>query len=91
MAITSLFDKIFKDKKGTVVLFQMPNPPLIGWFLFKVLSYLPVPDRYTNGFEFISTGFILIWAYLEIVHGASIARRILGVIVLVAVIIPKFM
>jgi hypothetical protein len=73
--------RYFKDKNGKVVVWQTPNIPIIGWFVFLLAAKL------TNGhmqitLSFMSTVFLVAWAYLEITKGASYFRRTLGFVIL---------
>lgn len=81
---------IFKDADGNVIIWQFPNIPLAGWLLFKLLSMISLTNSIQRGFENLSAAFLFTWAYLEIVSGKSHFRRILGVIVMTAIIVGYF-
>jgi hypothetical protein len=85
----SLIKKGFTDDKGNVVIWQAPNIPLWGWFIFLVLSMIFSKGILHTASKYISLVFLVIWAILEIVKGASIFRRILGVVVLVLSIVSR--
>ena len=82
------FLDFFKDKKGQIVLFQAPNSPLIGWFLFTVLNLVWSSNQPKILFLFgmLSFGFIFTWAWLEITSGVNYFRRTLGLLVLIIAI-----
>ena len=75
----------FKDKDGRVVIFQTPNAPLIGWFIFSILNLLWTirHPKEIYLFHMLSFGFIFTWAWLEITSGVNYFRRTLGLIVLI--------
>lgn len=81
---TSLFDKIFRDRNGEIVLAQAPNLPLICWLIVTLLK-LVFP---TMGMQLDAIAFALLftWAWEEIFQGVNYFRRALGVIVLTVAI-----
>lgn len=88
--IKHMVSAFFKDNEGDVVVWQMPNIPLLGWLLFKLLSLITHPGLVKNGFEGFSMAFLFTWAYLEITSGKSYFRRALGVVIAVALIFSYF-
>lgn len=84
------WDKIWRDGKGRVVLWQSPNLLLIAWAGFDVLSRFFHNGRPKNGIEFLSTSFLLIWAYLEITSGVNYFRRTVGLLVFAMIIFTHF-
>ena len=78
------FTKLFKDRKGKIIVWQTPNIPLIGWALFSVLTHVLPVNKWQIAVGYISFGFIFTWAWLELTQGASYFRRILGIVVLTA-------
>lgn len=82
------FLDFFKDKKGRIVLFQAPNLPLIGWFLFTILNLSWSNNQPTTQYLFgmLSFGFVFTWAWLEITSGVNYFRRALGLLVLIIAI-----
>lgn len=77
--------RFFKDSKGRLVIWQRPNIPLIGWLFFKFLSTI-VHSKQSN-FSNVSTAFLFTWAYLEIASGKSYFRRVLGAVIMAAVLV----
>jgi hypothetical protein len=77
----------FKDKNGNLNIIQAPNPPLIGWIVFFIAARLVTAGTFKSGLEFLSAAALVTWAYLEITAGESPFRRILGSLVMLAVII----
>lgn len=78
----------FKDKHGQIVIFQRPNAPLIGWFIFAILNLLwgDSPPKAHHVLHMISFGFIFTWAWLEITDGVNYFRRALGLLILIIVV-----
>lgn len=78
----SLWDKFWKDKHGKQGVFQLVNPPLIGWAVLTILAKLiPGGDAETL-VEFLAFGCLIVWASLEVISGVSYFRRTLGFLVL---------
>lgn len=93
MSNNTTFDRaanFFKDDKGHVVLFSWPNIPLASWILFNLLSFLVSAGHTKTGFETLSTAALFTWAYLEITSGVSYFRRVLGAVVMYAVVVGFF-
>ncbi len=80
----------FKDKHGHIVIVSWPNIPLIGWIVFQVLAMIVTKGRIHTGSEALSMAFLYTWAYMEIMSGVNYFRRLLGLIVLVAILISYF-
>ena len=78
----------FKDKQGHIVIWQMPNLPIIGWAVFLLASKF-VEGQTQTILSYVSTAFLLVWACMEIISGASYFRRLLGVVVLVFTIYSR--
>lgn len=77
----SLWDKFWKDKNGHVVLWQTPNPWLIGWAALTTLS-LFFTGHTADILSTIASVSLVIWSLLEIFKGINYYRRLLGVAVL---------
>jgi hypothetical protein len=75
------WDKIWKNKDGDVVIWQMPNVFLIAWAIFTIVSIVTV-GHMSNIFLWLGDGTLVIWALLEIAKGANYFRRFMGVLVL---------
>lgn len=77
----------FKDDEGKVIVWQWPNIPIYGWLVFKLLSMLIHHPQLQGGFDGISKAFLFTWAYLELTQGVNYFRRLLGLLVFIALII----
>lgn len=85
-ASKNIFDAVFKDKDGHVVIWQFPNAPLWVWAVAWVLDVSFSKYAFHVVFGSISTAALLLWAGMEIVWGKSLFRRILGGVVLVGLV-----
>jgi hypothetical protein len=84
------FSGLLKDKDGNLTIAQWPNIPIVGWLVFKVFSMLAHDPRLEAGFSAISTAFLFTWAYLEIQSGVNYFRKLLGLIVISALLYGFF-
>ncbi len=90
MAAKSWFDRLFKDKHGKVVVTQSPNAPIIGWAMCAILVRFLADGSLKNGIGWLGAAFLFTWAYLEISDGSTLARRLLGVIVMLGLLVGHF-
>ena len=83
----SLVGRLFYDKQGKVVIFQIPNLPII----IAGLAWLAILFVHSGALhtilEVIFNAGLIVWAVLEIGWGATVFRRVLGLIVLVWIIV----
>ncbi|MGZ6005663.1 MAG: hypothetical protein ACXWLH_05985 [Candidatus Saccharimonadales bacterium] len=86
--LTDLWDKFWRDDdgEGNVVIWQMPNVPLISWAIFTTLS-LFISGKTSDVLSWIAGVSLIVWAILEIFKGVNYFRRTLGLIVLVFAVI----
>ncbi len=80
-----LWDKIWKDKDGHVVIWQMPNVWLIIWAGVDFASII-TKGHLSSVLWWIGTVDLGVWALLEVVKGVNYFRRALGLIVLLMAI-----
>lgn len=78
-----LFDRVFRDSEGNIVLAQFPNPPLIGWIAASLLQLIFTTGQVQLGLETIAFGCLFTWAWEELFQGVNYFRRSLGLVVLV--------
>lgn len=82
----SFFEKLYKDKNGKNTLVEIPNPPLIVWFLASVTEHFFKTGSLHSLFDLIGFGALFTWAWLELFQGHNYVRRVLGLMVLVALV-----
>ncbi|HLO49795.1 MAG TPA: hypothetical protein VK211_15370 [Kamptonema sp.] len=85
----TLFDKVFRDSEGKIVLAQMPNPPLIVWIVASLLKLILTTGKINLGLDLIAFGSLFTWAWEELFQGVNYFRRALGLLVLVGLIAWK--
>ncbi|WP_414583731.1 hypothetical protein [Scytonema sp. PCC 10023] len=85
----TLFDKIFRDSDGKIVLAQMPNLPLIVWITASLLKLVFTTGVVNTGLEALAFGSLFTWAWLELFQGVNYFRRALGLGVLIGVIASR--
>jgi hypothetical protein len=81
-AMHRVWDKIWKDKDGSVVIWQMPNAFLIGWAVLTIIC-LVTSGKTSDVFGDVADASLVVWALLEIFKGVNYFRRALGVVVLI--------
>ncbi len=80
-----LWSKIWKDRHGHVVIWQMPNIPLIAWAVLTAIS-LFFSGSVANILSGLGSAALVIWALLEVFRGTNYFRRALGLLVLVVAV-----
>jgi|SRR6478672_12234334 len=83
---TTLFDRIFRDSEGNVVIAQMPNPPLITGLAATFLQLIFPSGNIQPALYLVGFGALFTWAWQELFEGINYFRRALGLIVLVGLI-----
>ncbi len=77
----SLWDRIWKDKHGRVVIWQTPNAWIIGWAALTTLSLFFI-GRTADIMSGVASVSLVVWCLLEILRGANYFRRFLGLVVM---------
>jgi len=85
----TIFDQVFRDREGNVVLGQMPNLPIIVWVVATILILIFTTGKISISLEAIAFGVLFTWAWEELFQGVNYFRRALGLIVLVSLILSK--
>ncbi|OKH52660.1 hypothetical protein NIES2101_13530 [Calothrix sp. HK-06] len=88
---SSLFDKIFRDSNGNIVIAQPPNLPLILWGVASLLKLIFTSSQINVSLDVIAFGAIFTWAWEELFQGVNYFRRALGLIVLVGVVTSRIL
>jgi hypothetical protein len=78
----TLFDQVFKDGTGQIVLAQMPNLPLIVWAAISLVKLIVPTGKISIGLEVLAFGSLFTWAWLELFEGVNYFRRALGLLVI---------
>jgi hypothetical protein len=86
---SNLFNKIFRDSNGEIVLAQTPNLPLIVWIVATLLKLVLTNGKISIGLEALAFGCLFTWAWEELFQGVNYFRRALGLIVLIWAIASK--
>jgi hypothetical protein len=84
-----LFDKLFRDNSGEIVIAQMPNLPIVIWAVASLLKIVYKTGRINLGLDILGFISLFIWAIQELFQGVNYFRRGLGAIVLIALIVTK--
>lgn len=85
----TLFDRVFRDSKGKIVIAQPPNLPLIVWIAASLLKLVVTTGKINLGLELVAFGSLFTWAWGELFQGVNYLRRALGLIVIVGLIASK--
>ncbi len=85
----TLFDKIFRDSEGKIVIGQMPNLPLIVWMVASLLKLVFTKGQIYTGLDAVAFGSLFTWAWEELFQGVNYFRRALGLGVLIGVIASR--
>ena len=79
----------FHDVHGNLVVVQAPNLPILVWLgavVLRTLVHGGAPERLADAVGF---GALFTWGYLEVAQGSARIRRILGAVVLVAMVVGR--
>jgi len=77
----SLWDKIWRNEDGDVVIWQWPNIWLIAWAGVNFVSIFVSSRGVSKAIWWVGFVLLMVWAILEITKGANYFRRALGVAV----------
>ncbi len=83
---TSLFDRIFRDREGKIVIAQTPNPPLLVGLAATLFQFMLPGGKIQTGLDLVAFGALFTWAWQELFTGVNYFRRTLGLMVLVSII-----
>lgn len=78
--------RFVSDRDGRVVIAQPPNVPISGWAITGLVAWLLPDGKLQALLSFFSGAFLFLWAYLELTDGDSPFRRVLGGVVLAAMV-----
>jgi hypothetical protein len=83
---TTLFDRVFRDSQGNIVIAQPPNLPLIVGIVASLLKLVVTAGTINLALDLVGFGALFTWAWEELFQGVNYFRRGLGLIALVALI-----
>jgi len=80
---------LFEDRRtGRIVVAQWPNIPLAVWIVASAVNWLANPGgRWGTALQVTGTVALIVWAADEIFRGVNPWRRILGAVVLIAMVV----
>lgn len=78
----NLWDRLWKARNGSVVIFQTPNIWLIAWAGLALASIFVPRGIAQNIMYWSGSAFLVVWALLELFQGVNYFRRGLGLVVL---------
>lgn len=83
----TFIDKCYKDKNGKVVLAQTPNLPILLWAVTALLTrFLFESGTVHTALSYAGFGLLFTWCWLEIFQGVNYFRRVLGFVILAALL-----
>ncbi|MGB3534541.1 MAG: hypothetical protein WBA13_13630 [Microcoleaceae cyanobacterium] len=85
----SLFDKVFRDSEGNIVIAQPPNPPLIAGIVATLLKFVITSGNIYIASDAIAFGALFTWGWLELSDGVNYFRRGLGLLTLIFLVYSK--
>ncbi len=83
----TLFDRIFRDSEGRIVIAQMPNLPILVGIAAALLQFVLPSGNMQTTCSLVAFGALFTWAWQELFDGVNYFRRSLGLIVLVGIIL----
>ncbi|WP_310429068.1 hypothetical protein [Chamaesiphon sp. VAR_48_metabat_135_sub] len=78
----TLFDRLFRDAAGQIVIWQPPNLPILIWVSATLLKLVFQTGQVKLVLDLLAFSSLLYWSFLEITQGVNYFRRDLGVVVL---------
>jgi hypothetical protein len=80
-----------RDRDGRVVLAQPPNAAIMVWLASMVIGWTNVLDHDREAvLTRVGQGALVAWSLDEVLRGSSPARRLLGAVVLVVMVVRLF-
>ncbi len=79
----TIWDKIWRDKNGKVVIMQVPNVWLWAWIFLLVVSIFLNKGKLLDVIHWAGSASLAIWAVMELVKGVNYFRKTLGLIVII--------
>jgi hypothetical protein len=86
----TLFDRIFRDKDGNIVIIQPPNLPITLGSAAALLQFFLPESNFQRGVSLLAFGILFTWGWLELFEGLSLFRRGLGLLAIVGLMTLAF-
>jgi hypothetical protein len=86
----NLWDRIWRNRRGDIVIWQTPNIWLIAWVILTCVSLFASSHSMANIVWWLSSAVLATWALLEIFKGVNYFRRGLGLVVLLMTVGATF-
>lgn len=85
----TILEKCYKDRHGRVVIVQKPNLPISVWAVSTVLGHFFACGSSHTLLALVAFGALFTWAWLELFSGANYLRRLLGLMVMIAILYSR--
>lgn len=85
----SLFDRIFRDRNGNIVIGQPPNLPVLVAVAATVLQTVLAAGLAQTAADLVAFGAWFTWAWQELFEGVNYFRRAIGLVALVGLMALK--
>lgn len=83
----TLFDRIFRDSKGNIVIAQFPNLPVLMGVAAAILQSVLPSGQIQVAAELFAFGALFTWSWQELFDGVNYFRRALGLFGLIGVML----
>lgn len=84
----SIFRTLFTCRDGSFVIAQKPNPALVAFFIFWLISFSSVGQlsQYSGWLAFLAGVY---WGLLELFSGVNLFRRMFGLAVIIVLLLGR--
>ncbi|MBW4483340.1 MAG: hypothetical protein KME14_12430 [Tildeniella torsiva UHER 1998/13D] len=82
----TLFDRIFRDEEGNIVIGQPPNLLILVAVAATVLQTVLSAGTFQTAADLVAFGAWFAWAWQELFEGVNYFRRALGLVALVGLL-----
>lgn len=89
MSPKNLFDKIFCDSSGHIVITQWPNISFSVFIAAELLSLIFSSGVIHTIAKYLAIFFLTWWSFQELLTGVNYFRRVLGAVILVGTILAN--
>ena len=82
----TLFDRIFRDSEGNIVIAQPPNLPILVGAAATLLQFVLPASKIQTLSVLVAFGALFTWAWQELFEGVNYFRRALGLVSLIGLV-----